>query len=201
MTKPSRPSASASARAGGDALGGKTLKFFFGEGHRALAGRRHEVAAEFFRERGEALVDLGEAGLAGRVEVGALAGKGAQEVVVEALAFFVFGRGRGLLDSRVEYLVLIHRVIVRGQSRVDVGGDLLHLLGDVRAGEVAKDRHDAVEVLAGALERLHRVFPRRGGRVVGDGGDFGVVKRECLVEGGAVVLHLDLRERRELVGQ
>ena len=120
---------------------------------------------------------------------------------MEALAFRVVGRRRGLLDARVEHLVLVDRVIVRGQARVDVGGDLLHFIGDVGAGEVAKDRHDAVEVLPGALERLHGVFPRRRGGVVGDGGDFGVVKRECFVEGGAVVLDLDLRKRRELVGQ
>lgn len=147
------------------------------------------------------MVDVGEAGLAGGVEIRALALEGPQEVVVETVAFRVVGRRRCLLDARVELFVLIHAVIVRGEAGVDIGGNLLHLIGDVGAGEVAEDGHDAVQVLAGALQCFDGVFPRGGGGIISNGGDFGAMALECLVEGGAEVLYLDVCEGRKLVGQ
>lgn len=99
---------------GGDAFGGQPLEFLLAELNGFRASRGHEVAAEFLRECGQALVDVGEAGLAGGVEIRALALEGPQEVVVETVAFRVVVKRRCLLDARVEHLVLVDRVIVRG---------------------------------------------------------------------------------------
>ncbi len=96
---------------------------------------------------------------------------------------------------------MVDRVIVRGEAGVDIGGNLLHLIGDVGAGEVAEDGHDAVQVLAGALQCFDGVFPCGGGGIISNGGDFGAMALECLVEGGAEVLYLDVCEGRKLVGQ
>lgn len=46
------------------------------------------------------------------------------------------------------------------------------------------------------------MFSQVGGSgIFSNGGDLGIVERERFVEGGAVVLDLNLRKRRELVGQ
>ena len=120
---------------------------------------------------------------------------------MQARALLIAGGRGSVLDALIELFVLVHRVVVGGQARIDIGGDLFHLIGDVRARKIAKDRHHAVEVLAGTLEGLHGVFPRGGSGIFSNGGDLGIVERERFVEGGAVVLDLNLRKRRELVGQ
>ncbi len=104
-------------------------------------------------------------------------------------------------DAGKQLFVELDGVEVRGELWAVFGVELRHELGGVAGAERPEGVADAVQQLAGALERSDGVL--ESGRFGGgsDRGNFGAVLLEPGVERGAEVFVADLGELRQFVWQ
>ena len=158
-----------------------------------------DVLAERRVERGEALVDLGEALLRRSIELRSGAHERVPVAPHEPLLLGgelrLLGRLVDRLDALVEVHVLDDLVLERRELRRHLLLDRLERVVVHRRRPDSVDRLDAIHGAAGVLERGDRVLEGGGIGVVRDPGDLVAMLMHRVLEGGLEVLHLHLGER------
>ncbi len=159
-----------------------------------------QVLAERRAERGEPLVDLGQARLRRRGQRGA----GARVLDVIALEHApLLGREAELvaptmqgIDAAEQALVHQDPVPVLGAARRQHALDLHDRIIGVRAGEQMEHPGHTLQQPAGGFERVDGIGEGRLGGITGNGGDLALMLRKGGIVGRAEMRRFDLRERR-----
>ena len=105
------------------------------------------------------------------------------------------------LDPGEERLVEADVHLILGHLGRDVLGNLLHLVIRVGFQQIVEDAGDAVQGLAGILQRFDRILEAGRRRVGDDRIDFGLSFGDALLESRHIVLVADFIERRGSVGE
>ncbi|MGY4166866.1 hypothetical protein ACVIM8_000939 [Bradyrhizobium sp. USDA 4529] len=170
--------------------------------HEPLLLVAEQMVAERGAEMGEALVNLGHAGLCRIVEAGAGAAEAGVGAFQQPHLLASQAEGGALLvqhgDAAKQHSVHHDRIPVPRHPGRHLLVDLQDRRARMRRDQVVEHRRDLRQQFAGALQRGDGVVEVGQRRIVGDRSHFRGMIGEGLLEGGQEMLRLDLGERRRL---
>ncbi|CAH0327862.1 hypothetical protein SRABI128_06537 [Microbacterium sp. Bi128] len=168
-----------------------------GSGLHALLDALPELGAE----PGKLGVDVPEALLAGVVELDAGGPELLEVFLDEPGGLRVQDRCVQRREALVEPAVEVDGVLVGGEERGQAGLEVADGVRGVCGHQREEGRGGPVQEPAGAFHGEGRVFEGRGRRGVHDGLDFGKVLGQAGLDGLGVVRVVDIRKRRQSIGQ